>query len=62
MIVSVDGITMKVYNQYRTHGDLNLVLSNHKKIQEYREKHKNNLVIEWQMIDLPWNKHEQKFS
>jgi radical SAM protein with 4Fe4S-binding SPASM domain len=60
LIVSIDGISEKVYNQYRTYGDLNLVLSNLMKLQEYRSKYKNNIFIEWQMIDLPWNKHEQK--
>jgi radical SAM protein with 4Fe4S-binding SPASM domain len=59
LIVGIDGITEKVYKQYRTYGDLNLVFSNLKKIQAYRSKYKKNLFIEWQMIDLPWNKHEQ---
>jgi MoaA/NifB/PqqE/SkfB family radical SAM enzyme len=62
MVISIDGISKKVYNQYRTCGDLDLVLSNLKKIQEYRVKNKNNLFIEWQMIDLPWNKHEQNLA
>lgn len=59
LVVSIDGITKEVYNKYRTYGDLNLVLSNLKKIQKYREKYNNNMFIEWQMIDLPWNKHEK---
>ena len=44
---------------YRTYGNLNIVLSNLQKIQKYRNKYVNSLFIEWQMIDLPWNKHEQ---
>lgn len=59
LVVSIDGISDKVYKQYRTNGDLNLVLSNLKKIQDIRSKYNNNIFIEWQMIDLPWNKHEQ---
>ena len=60
LIVSIDGISEKVYKQYRTCGDLHLVLSNLRKLQAYRSQYNNNLFIEWQMIDLPWNKHEQK--
>jgi len=60
LIVAIDGISEEVYKQYRTHGDFNLVFSNLKKILSFRTRFKNKLFIEWQMIDLPWNKHEQK--
>ena len=60
LVVSIDGISKEVYNTYRTCGDLSLVLSNLSKIQSYRAQYKNSMFIEWQMIDLPWNKHEQR--
>ena len=59
MIVAIDGVTPEVYNQYRTNGDLELVMKNLKKILAYRTKYKSDLVVEWQIIDLPWNKSEQ---
>jgi MoaA/NifB/PqqE/SkfB family radical SAM enzyme len=60
LIVAVDGVTGEVYNRYRTYGDLNLVMANLKKIQEYRKQHRHVMFLEWQMLDLPWNKHEQE--
>jgi len=59
IIVAIDGITPEVYNRYRTNGDRDLVMSNLKKILHYRRKSRSKIVVEWQMIDLPWNKHEQ---
>ncbi len=60
IIVAIDGISEIVYKKYRTNGDLNIVLSNLEKIQYYKSIYAKNIVIEWQMIDLPWNKKEQK--
>jgi MoaA/NifB/PqqE/SkfB family radical SAM enzyme len=58
LIVAIDGVSEKVYKQYRNHGNLNLVFSNLNKIKEIRLKNKNKLFIEWQMIDLEWNRNE----
>lgn len=60
LIVAIDGITNKTYNKYRRNGDLKLVMKNLKKILYYKSKYNNNLTIEWQMLDLPWNQHEQE--
>lgn len=60
VIVAIDGITQKVYNSYRTKGNFELVMRNLHKILEYKKKHKAKLNVEWQMIDLPWNKEEQE--
>lgn len=59
LIVCIDGVTQEVYSKYRRNGNLELVMSNLKKIIKAREKYNNNLFIEWQMIDFEWNKHEQ---
>ena len=59
IIIAIDGITAPVYNRYRTNGDLQLVLSNLDKILYYKKLHRISMKIEWQMIDFPWNRHEQ---
>ncbi|MDD2964267.1 MAG: SPASM domain-containing protein [Bacteroidales bacterium] len=59
MIVAIDGITSNVYKKYRRNGDLNLVMSNLKKILYYKRIHNSKIKIEWQMIDFIWNKSEQ---
>ena len=60
IIVAIDGISDDVYNKYRRNGNLELVLSNLSKILIYKKEHKSKLIVEWQMLDLSWNKHEQE--
>ncbi len=60
LIVAIDGVTAKVYNTYRTNGDLKLIMENLEKILYFKKKHKVKIFIEWQMIDFKWNQHEQK--
>ncbi len=60
LIVSIDGVSPGIYNQYRRYGDLKLVLDNLKKVLEYRRMMDSKTCIEWQMIDFPWNKAEQQ--
>lgn len=59
IIVAIDGVSEDVYKKYRTNGDLALVLSNLDRLLYYKAKQKKNVFIEWQMLDLPWNKSEQ---
>jgi MoaA/NifB/PqqE/SkfB family radical SAM enzyme len=59
LIVAIDGTTEAVYNRYRTHGNLNLVMDNLIKILHFKKENRGNLSIEWQMIDFPWNQGEQ---
>jgi len=59
LIVAIDGISEDVYKKYRRNGDLNLVMANLEKILAARKKYRAKLVIEWQMIDFEWNRHEQ---
>ena len=59
LVASIDGVTQDVYEQYRTCADLDLVMANLKTLLAYRAKHNTPLVVEWQMLDLPWNRHEQ---
>ena len=60
MIVAIDGVTQKTYNQYRRNGKYELVMSNLKKILELKKFNKSKVFIEWQMIDFEWNRFEQK--
>jgi len=59
IIISIDGVSEAVYKKYRTQGDFNLVFANLRKLLDYKAALKSNLIIEWQMINLPWNKEEQ---
>jgi organic radical activating enzyme len=61
LIVSIDGITQSVYEKYRKGGDLNLVFNNLTRLIQF--KRKRNLkkpFVEWQMIDLHANRHQQR--
>jgi len=60
MIVAIDGISEVVYRKYRRKGDFELVFENLKKIIHFRNIHNKKLLIEWQMIDFPWNREEQE--
>jgi radical SAM protein with 4Fe4S-binding SPASM domain len=59
IVVAIDGTSEEVYKKYKTNGNLNLVLSNLEKILYYKAMYAKKVFIEWQMIDLPWNKEEQ---
>ena len=59
LIVAVDGTTSEVHCQYRTNADLDLAMSNLRQIVACRKSLGKGPVIEWQMLDLPDNKHEQ---
>lgn len=61
LVVAIDGVTPQVYSQYRTHGDLELVMGNLHRILNRRSRTRRT-TIEWQMIDLPWNRHEQPIA
>ncbi|MCT4638961.1 MAG: SPASM domain-containing protein [Bacteroidales bacterium] len=60
LIVAIDGVTDKIYNKYRRNGNLELAMSNLTKILTYKKIHRSKLIIEWQMLNLPWNIQEQK--
>ena len=53
LIVSIDGITQESYARYRKGGDLNLVLSNLKRLVRLRSVRSDvRTTIEWQMLSL----------
>lgn len=62
LIVAIDGITVPIYNNYRTNGNLSLVMSNLKKILKLRKNGRNKLFVEWQMIDFTWNRCEHNLA
>jgi len=55
LIVAIDGVTPEVYTRYRKNGNLELVLSNLRKVINFRNLNKMPMKIEWQMIRFPWN-------
>jgi len=60
LIVAVDGVTQGTYEKYRVGGDLELVISNLKRIIEIKSRlNLKKPFIEWQMIDFPFNRDEQ---
>ena len=59
LIVAIDGTTPEVYRKYRRNGDLPLVMSNLRKVLNYRKERGNGLQLEWQMLDLPFNRQQQ---
>ncbi len=59
LVVSIDGISRDVYEAYRVGGDLELVLANLERIIHWKNVHQSSMIIEWQMIDFDWNRHEQ---
>jgi radical SAM protein with 4Fe4S-binding SPASM domain len=60
IVISIDGITPEIYNKYRRQGNLKLVFTNLNKILYYKRLHASRILVEWQMIDFPWNKGEQE--
>jgi MoaA/NifB/PqqE/SkfB family radical SAM enzyme len=59
LVVAIDGVTPEVYRRYRTNGDLDLVFHNLQNVIRLRRAMGVRISIDWQMIDFPWNKHEQ---
>lgn len=62
IIVAIDGVSELVYKKYRTQGDFNLVFANLRKLLDYKAALQSKLIIEWQMLNLPWNKEEQRIA
>jgi radical SAM protein with 4Fe4S-binding SPASM domain len=60
IIAAIDGVSEDVYKQYRTNGNLTLVMSNLEKLLAYKKAYGSRTIIEWQMLDLPWSKDEQQ--
>ncbi|MDR3572589.1 MAG: SPASM domain-containing protein [Anaerolineaceae bacterium] len=58
LIVALDGVSEEVYKKYRTNGDYQLVMQNLQAIIEAKRKHNPQLMMEWQMIEFDWNRHE----
>lgn len=59
LIVSLDGVTQDVYNQYRVNGNLEKVLSNTRSIvQTKRDLGVGLPVIRWQFLAMRHNEHQ----
>lgn len=59
LIVSLDGTTQEVYEQYRVGGDMDKVLRNLEAVLEARARVPgNNLFVEWQFLEFDHNAHQ----
>jgi MoaA/NifB/PqqE/SkfB family radical SAM enzyme len=59
MVLSVDGATQSVYQQFRRNGDLALVLSNISKLVEARRRLRSSTpVLSWNFLAFEHNAHE----
>ena len=57
--VSIDGATNETYQKYRVGGDLERVIANIKKLNEYKKAHKSKYPrLRWQFIVFGHNVHE----
>ena len=60
LVISVEGATQSTYEQYRVDGNLELVNGRIRRLVEARRAHsKDRPIIEIQMVDFPFNRHEQ---
>ncbi len=59
IIVSLDGTTQDVYEQYRVGGDMNLVLDNMRAVIDARDRlGKRTPFVEWQFLEFDHNAHQ----
>jgi MoaA/NifB/PqqE/SkfB family radical SAM enzyme len=59
MVLSIDGATQPVYERFRRNGDLELVLSNVRKLVDAKRKlHKRTPVLSWNFLAFEHNTHE----
>lgn len=57
--ISIDGATNETYKKYRVNGNLNKVLRNIKKINDFKKKHNSEYPkLIWQFIIFGHNEHE----
>jgi len=59
MLLSIDGATQDVYQQYRKGGKLDLVLDNIAYIVDYKRRHRlKTPVLEWRILCFDHNRHQ----
>jgi MoaA/NifB/PqqE/SkfB family radical SAM enzyme len=59
MVLSIDGATQPVYERFRRNGELELVLSNVRKLVDAKRKlHKHTPVLSWNFLAFEHNAHE----
>ncbi|NVO11180.1 MAG: radical SAM protein [Bacteroidales bacterium] len=62
LFISLDGASQKTYEKYRIGGDFELVLSNVKKLSNYKTEHNlSRPKIIWKFIIFDYNTHETNF-
>lgn len=54
--ISIDGASQEVYSLYRRKGDFNRVISNIKKLNDYKKRYNSKYpILQWQYILMPQN-------
>lgn len=57
--VSIDGATQETYEKYRVRGNLETVLSNIRKLNEYKKQYRSSRPeLQWQYVVFGHNEHE----
>lgn len=63
LIVSIDGVSQDVYDQYRVRGNIDLVLHNLRSIVEAKRRlNSQKPTIEWQYLVFKHNEHEMDMA
>ncbi|PIQ96949.1 MAG: radical SAM protein [Nitrospinae bacterium CG11_big_fil_rev_8_21_14_0_20_56_8] len=62
LIVSVDGATQEVYQQYRVGGNIETVFDNMRKLVAAKKKHGSDLRIVWNFLVMKPNEHEMEMA
>ena len=58
LIVSVDGASQDVYQQYRVGGDIEKVFNNMKRLVDANKKHSSKLGVVWNFLVMKQNEHQ----
>jgi MoaA/NifB/PqqE/SkfB family radical SAM enzyme len=61
LVISIDGATPSTYSRYRVGGDLERVIQRTRRLlKERRKRSLKSPIVEIQMVDLPFNRHERQ--
>jgi MoaA/NifB/PqqE/SkfB family radical SAM enzyme len=59
MTIALDGVTQKTYSLYREGGDFDKVISNIKRLNEYKAEYQSEFpILQWQFVLMKDNEHD----
>ena len=62
LIVSVDGVTQDIYEQYRIGGDIEQVFTNMKRLVDAARQHNSNMQVIWNFLVMRQNEHQMEMA